>query len=234
MVGALIFVSTACGQSGIAPKSVPIGRAARGGSFRIGRRGEARPARPAHPNFRGPGNSWGGRPAWGYLPYPDYYDDPYYEPSMINQQPEGIAAPYGPAAPLEREIHPILIERQGDQWVQVTGYPQSTSHMQLASPKAAESTQLPACMPGGSEVAEPPRELPPAVLVFRDGHKEEIKSYTIIGNTLYTSANYWKDGFWTRRIAIVNLNVPATLKVNQERGSEFNLPSGPQEVMIRM
>jgi hypothetical protein len=29
------------------------------------------------------------------------------------------------------------------------------------------------------------------------------------------------------------LDVPATLKLNQERGAKFSLPSGPNEVMIR-
>lgn len=71
------------------------------------------------------------------------------------------------------------------------------------------------------------------MLVFRDGHEEEITSYTIIGNTLYARANYWTSGSWTRTIEIANLDVPATLKLNQERGSNFRLPSGPQEVMIR-
>jgi hypothetical protein len=50
---------------------------------------------------------------------------------------------------------------------------------------------------------------------------------------LYTSANYWTSGSWTRKIEIANLDVPATLKLNQERGSKFSLPSGPQEVVIR-
>jgi hypothetical protein len=86
-------------------------------------------------------------------------------------------------------------------------------------------------VPSANEAPEPP--LPAAVLVFRDGHQEEVESYTIIGSTLYTKANYWTSGSWTRQIEIANLDVPATLKVNQERGSKFRLPSGPQEVMVR-
>ena len=69
--------------------------------------------------------------------------------------------------------------------------------------------------------------------MFRDGHQEEVKSYTIIGDALYAKVDYWVDGSWTRKIEIANLDVPATLKLNQERGSQFRLPSGPQEVMIR-
>ncbi len=134
----------------------------------------------------------------------------------MNEAPpwEGAAQPAQAATP-ERVIHPLLIERQGDQWVQVTGY-----------------SQAPA-VPSPSKAAEPPQELPPAVLVFRDGHEEEVKSYTIIGDALYTSANYWTTGSWKRKIEIANLDVPATLKLNQERGSKFSLPSGPREVVFR-
>jgi hypothetical protein len=89
-------------------------------------------------------------------------------------------------------------------------------------------------MPSRNEAAEPPRELPPDILVFRDGHEGEVKSYTIIGGILYAKANYWTTGSWTRKIEISNLDVPATLKLNQERGLNFTLPSGPQEVVIRM
>jgi hypothetical protein len=104
---------------------------------------------------------------------------------------------------------------------------------QAAPPETVEAAHLRAVMPSRNEAAEPPRELPPTVLVFRDGHEEEVKSYTIIDKTLYTSANYWTSGSWTRKIEIANLDVPATLKLNQERGSKFSLPSGPQEVVIR-
>jgi hypothetical protein len=172
---------------------------------------------------------WG----WGYLPYSDYYDYSDYEPAMTEPPPWESAAQPTQAAPPERLPDSILLERQGDQWVQVTVYSQSPAPAQLAPPKTVEAPDLHAVMPSRNEAAEPPRELPPAVLVFRDGHEEEVQSYTIIDKTLYTSANYWTSGSWTRKIEIANLDVPATLKLNQERGSKFSLPSGPQEVVIR-
>ena len=229
--GALVFVSPAGAQRGIGAKSAPVGRAAIGGSFGIGGRRAFRFAHPLHPIFRGRGSGWG--LGWGYLPYPDYYDYSDYEPAMTEAPPWESAALPSPAGPPEREIHPILLERQGDQWVQVTGYSHAPAPAQSASPNAVEAARVRAGMPSGNEPAEPPRELPPAVLVFRDGHEEEVKSYTIIGDTLYARGDYWISGSWTRKIEIANLDVPATLKLNQERGSKFRLPSGPQEVMIR-
>jgi len=235
MLGALVFVSPAGAQRGIRARPGPVGRAALGGSFRMGGRGAFRLAHPTHPIFLGTGRGWGWIPGWGwgYLPYPDYYDYYDYEPAMTEARPWESAAQPSQAAPPERLIHPLLLERQGDQWVQVTGYSQSPAPAQPAPPETVEATHPRAVMPSRNEAAEPPRELPPAVLVFRDGHEEEVKNYTIIGKTLYTKANYWTSGSWTRKIEIANLDVPATLKLNQERGSNFGLPSGPQEVVIR-
>ncbi len=193
------------------------------------------PTRPIHPIFYGRGRAWGWIPGWGwgYLPYPDYYDYSDYEPAMTEAPPWESAAQPARAAPPERLPQSILLERQRDQWVQVTVYGQSPVPAQPTPPETEEAAHLRAVMPSRNEAAEPPRELPPAVLVFRDGHEEEVKSYTIIDKTLYTSANYWTSGSWTRKIEIANLDVSATLKLNQERGSKFTLPSGPQEVVIR-
>jgi hypothetical protein len=200
----------------------------------MGGGGAFRPAHPLHPTFRGRGRGrgwgwgqgWG--PGWGFLPFPDYYDyyGDYYDNS--DYEPPVVEVPQ----PV-RVIQPILIERQGDQWVQVPGYSQSPAPAPSAPPKIVETTQLRAAPPGRNEAAEPYRELPPAVLVFRDGHVEEINSYTIIGDTLYVKANYWLSGSWSRKVEIANLDVPATLKINEEHGSKFRLPSGPQEVVIR-
>jgi hypothetical protein len=77
------------------------------------------------------------------------------------------------------------------------------------------------------------KEMPPTVLVYRDGHTEELTSYSIIGNAIYAKADYWSSGLWTRTIQIADLDIPATLKQNQQRGVKFELPSGPGEVMIR-
>lgn len=192
--------------------------------------------RPGYPTVRGRGRGWGGRSGWGYLPYPDYYD--YYdysdyEPPMPEEPPRVSAAHTTPATQPERPVPHLLLERRGDQWVQVTGYSQLAAPAQPVPSKTLEATDRRAVIPARDE-SEPPRELPPAVLVFRDGHEEEVKNYTVIGTTLYTTANYWVNGSWSRKIEIRNLDVPATLKLNQERGSEFSLPSGPGEVVIRM
>jgi len=64
---------------------------------------------------------------------------------------------------------------------------------------------------------------PPTVLVFRDQHKEEIQNYAIVGSTL------WKfTPPRTQKIPLAALDLPATTKLNDERGVEFRLPGQGQ------
>ena len=119
------------------------------------------------------------------------------------------------------------MEDRGGQWVRIPTGTQLPTAAQAAAAQASSSSAPPA-------IAAPPVvKLPSAVIVFRDGHTEEVDKYTIRGNVLYTSADYWTTGTWTRKILVADLDVPATLKVNQQRGAKFDLPSGPAEIMVR-
>ena len=182
-------------------------------------------------------------PYWAYW-YPswDYWYPPYFlnenndseqrkaetpTPQVVVIDPSQASAHTPPSPP-----ESLLLELQGDQWVRVTSPGQS-----LVGAQAAQPDSLPASTPRsvtpGSIAVETFRELPPAVLVYRDGHQEAVKDYTIIGPTLYTSADYWSSGSWTRKVQIAQLDIPATLKINQERGVKFSLPSGPGEIVVR-
>jgi len=57
------------------------------------------------------------------------------------------------------------------------------------------------------------------VLVFRDQHKEEIENYAIVGDTLWNFAPEQ-----TVRIPLSELDIPATIKANQDRGITFAVP----------
>src|SRR5262249_13880932 len=147
---------------------------------------------------------------------PYYYSDDYgpYEAAYRPEPaPQPIPAVQEKAEPLP---DPVLLELHGSQWVKVGNFGE-------ASQQALNSTAS----------IVPARELPPAVLVFRDGHNEEISSYSIIGNVLYTKSDYYSSGSWTRTIQLADLDLPATLKQNQQRNLKFELPSGPNEVVIR-
>lgn len=151
---------------------------------------------------------------WPYFP-PEY--DESYEPAVYVQSP---AAPTAPAPQRQPEPLPnaALLELQGNQWVRVTSF---------TTANAATATQ------GSATRSTPAQELPPAILVYRDGHTEEVSSYSIIGTTLYTKSDYWTSGAWSRKIQIADLDVPATIQQNRDRGVKFDLPASPDEVILR-
>ena len=74
---------------------------------------------------------------------------------------------------------------------------------------------------GAYHARKPSRESQPT-LVFRDGHKQEVTNYAIMGQTLYVFDNR------TKKIALADLDVPATIKANDDEGVEFQVPKAKQ------
>lgn len=175
-------------------------------------------------------------PGWAFLLPPYYPDYDYdYQPTPAPPPWALFAQPNEPSVP-SKPIEPLVLERQGDQWVRIGGYSQSPAPAQSMPPSAGQAPSPPSdvTVTGRNKSERPAPKLPPAVLVFRDGHQEEIERYTIIGPFIHTHADYWSTGSWTRKVAIGDLDVPATVKLNRERGGEFSLPSGPNEVIVRL
>jgi len=151
-----------------------------------------------------------------YSPY-DYTDDPDVRentPARIMQ----TAAPATPPAPAKIP-EPLVMELREGHWVRLA----STS----ADPNG------PYFDPGAARTTLPHAPLPAAILVFRDGHQEEAARYTIIGRTISIKSDYYATGSWTRTVPLAQLDLPATLKLNQSRGANFALPSRPGEIMMR-
>ncbi len=68
---------------------------------------------------------------------------------------------------------------------------------------------------------KPPVEQAKTVLVFRDGHQLEIANYAIVGGMLYDLS----EGR-TKKVELAELDLQATVKQNDERGVQFQLPAG--------
>ena len=119
-----------------------------------------------------------------------------------------------------------MIELQGDRYVQVSSDEKS---------KAVMIDRIPA---SPLQITRQPNQVsseknaPPAVLIFRDGHHEEISDYTIADGALYARADYYNSGSWNRRIELASLNLPETLQINLSRGLRFQLPTAPNEVIV--
>jgi hypothetical protein len=140
------------------------------------------------------------------------------------------------------------MELRGDHWVRLTiygpqelgGQPATPASISQSAPGQSashnDSRSIRRTTRSGQATLEETHStaaLPPAVLVFRDGHREEAAKYTIVGSTIFIKADYWSGGSWTHEVPIAKLDVVATMQANQERGTKFSLPSRVGEVMMR-
>jgi hypothetical protein len=166
------------------------------------------------------------RGSGGYWPY-SYYPGYDYDDGAVEEAPAPPARAPAPSPEIHKAADSVVMELRGDRWVRLTTTGPVEVVGQLPSPTARSALlsafdEAPAASP-----------LPAAILVFRDGHREEAARYTIVGNTLFLKADYWSTGSWTRKVLITDLDIPATLKLNIEHGTRFTLPSRPSEVILR-
>jgi hypothetical protein len=89
----------------------------------------------------------------------------------------------------------------------------------VAAQPDAESAQ-----PGASADASADAEtIDPTILVFKDGHQIEVENYAVVSQTLYDLTPGHR-----RKIALAELDLLATEKLNDDRGVTFELPSAIQ------
>ncbi len=218
------------------------------------RGGMGRPASGGHAHFaRGvPGARSFHRGRWplsgaGFLGSPFLYSDydsadaylagPYLagnsENSYDNGAPQVVVlqpASTG-SAPRQARLAPLLIEWQGDRYVRFGGAQVKDGHGTEAHPDYAETggaRSLPTTTKPDAAVA---KELPPTVLVYRDGHREEIYGYAIADGVIYVRGSDWQNGVWTKHIPLSALDPAATMQANLERGAKFMLPTAPNVVI---
>jgi hypothetical protein len=172
-------------------------------------------ARP-HPHFSHPGAIFLTDPF-----YADYPDESLVVPTAL---PQVVIVQPTAATPPETKSEPLMIELQGNRYVRFGGSQQSVERGTNAPPDYEQA---------GNLSIRPQPELPPTVLIFRDGHREQVPEYAIVGSTLYASGDYWQSGHWTKNIQLSSLNIPETVKANHDNGVKFTLPSAPNEVVTR-
>jgi hypothetical protein len=114
---------------------------------------------------------------------------------------------------------PLMIELQNGRYVRVNN-------------AAVDGEALPLTL-APDRAPSPSHELTPVLLVFRDGHSEEVRDYTIADGILYARGDYYTDGYWNKKIALFTLNVAQTLEANTARNVNFVLPASPNEVITR-
>jgi hypothetical protein len=198
-------------------------------------------------NFPGPGSFqhhqvprafYPGFPLWAdsYLPANDS------APSVIVVQPPAppaervTAIPDGP-----KSAAPLLIEWQGDRYVRRTSA--TTTSARDSQPDYVADTKLAAltnnkpvrssALQSKGDRTSNPSEPPPTTFIFRDGHREESDNYSIISGVIYARGDYWATGQWSKQIKLSQLDLPATVKANQQHGVTFRVPAASNEVITR-
>ena len=83
-------------------------------------------------------------------------------------------------------------------------------------PTVAPSPPAP---PASQPQAAKPDSPTSTVLVFRDKHTQEVQNYAVVGPTLWIF-----DESRARKLAVADLDIPATTQLNDERGVGFRLP----------
>lgn len=131
---------------------------------------------------------------------------------------------------------PLLIELQGNRYVRISAgdaannesaYQEIPASKLSPAPTKAHASAKAISLESSTEV------LAPVLLVFHDGHTEEVRDYTIANGAIYARGNFYSDGYWNKKIELSALDLSQTVKSNATRGVHFELPNAPNEVITR-
>jgi hypothetical protein len=161
--------------------------------------------------------------------YPYYV--PYYIPYYPADNYDGSADQALTDAPEDPEQYqggPTIFDRRG------AGVPAPNDY-QAAKPKIAVP-KPPAPVPAdddqtlATKVPEPVSPAAPAIavqpatiLIFKDGHRQEVGNYAIVGPNLFDLTPGHR-----MKIALSDLDLAATQKANDDEGNDFQLPQNPE------
>ena len=150
-----------------------------------------------------------------------FWGDPFFYSdeapiSLASEAPSFVPVMVNAPAP-EPTAEPLLIEWKGDRFVRSGGGANERDVDYVAGDGHTLSSSV----------------LAPATLVFRDGHQQKVSDYVIAQGALYARSDYPNTGVWTETIQLSALDLPATVRLNQQNGVKFVLPGGPNEVVTR-
>jgi hypothetical protein len=137
----------------------------------------------------------------------------YYPPDFVNGVDDTMEETYAPG--------PTIFDRASSTRSSID-YERSYDERLRRIERQMEETDERSAPPRAAPVAsddQPAPDQQPTVLVFRNGHTEEVKNYAIVGDTLFDFS-----GDHRRRVSLYDLDLPATQRKNDERGVDFRLP----------
>lgn len=156
-----------------------------------------------------------------YVPYYiPYYPMDYEGPVADEAPPQDMPEPY--------EGGPTVFDRRGSGERAANDYVPDKPRAAVPRPPAPAAvpedpppaTTRAADRPAA--VSESVAALQPTILIFKDGHKQQIGNYAIVGTNLYDLTPGRR-----QKVPIADLDVVATQKANDEEGNDFKLPQLP-------
>jgi len=154
-----------------------------------------------------------GFPCRGYFAYPWLYGA-FYDPFWWGDSDSSYDADYDQDRAVAEDMNQQSLDEQQARQQQMMQQEQADGDQDIYAPSSRRVTQ---------RETEGAPILPNTVLVFRDQHKEEVRNYAIVGQTLW---NF--NPQHTEKIPMSDLDLPATAKANGDRGLTFRIPDSGQ------
>jgi hypothetical protein len=184
---------------------------------------------------------------FGWFPDSSYPDNPPpnvdpspARPDLLLQALSSLGTNLGASQQASKpDSKSLLIELQGDRYLALTNEQPPNNSLQdgvarTPLPAAPQLTIIPHSGKKESpQAASASHDLLPVTLLFRDGHREDVRDYTIANGVLYARGDLYTDGYWNKKIELSTLDVPESVKSNEARGVRFVLPNSPNEVITR-
>ena len=165
--------------------------------------------------------------------YPYYV--PYYIPyyPLMDPNDASVDESAAPEDPNQYQGGPTIFDRRGPGDPAPNDY--RAEKPRTAVPKPPSSVATPAV--ATNSIATPPEPArapemrapepvviaqPSTILIFKDGHKQEVSNYAIVGSNLFDLPPGHR-----LKIALSDLDLPATQKANDDQGVDFKLPESP-------
>ncbi len=180
-------------------------------------------------------------PGSGHHHHRDYgypYYIPYYVPYYV--YPDAFDAPVDSSSaeaesPDQYQGGPTIFDRRGSGTPAPNDYqarstqPVPRPYSQSASappppgpPASQDSTSEVLATRAAPEPAPAVAPQPETILIFKDGHRQQIANYAIVGSYLFDLTPGHR-----MKIALADLDLAATQKANEDDGIDFTLPHSP-------
>ena len=187
------------------------------GTVQFGQHFNGHSGRNGH-HGRGRSNASGGYVYSYAYPYPVYASP---DEGDDQQQVQAAAQDQSqdPPAPTIYERRPL---------VRPAPNPEETDDSRYGEHYLDQREQRPAVStltPGNHNMSPVSDEQIPVLIVYKDGHEQEIQNYAIVGDTLYDLGTSF-----AHKIKLADLDLKQTIQKNEKRGVDFSVPASYKPV----